>query len=320
MLRSALGLIFTLTLATIVPASFDLARRGIPPSLLDDFNLFAQYAALAGCDQNNNKTRDGKPLVCDPGFGLCDLVSHNNTNITMSFHSKTGPTGYVALNHDQKRIILSFRGSVSRSDWKTDRDAFHKTSIPKICTNCYAHHGFWNYWQQVANNVTELLNNTVIDYPDYKLDIVGHSLGGALATLAGTELQAKGFPHLRIWTFGSPKVGNFKLAEFITNKISNIYRVTHASDPVPLQPGLWDWSHPSPEYWINQPTNEQLNVTADVVEVIYGIDSEDGNTGQHGSLRKNTADHLWYFQAMGVCKQPADFDPDYGFGDGDGEL
>ena len=41
----------------------------------------------------------------------------------------------------------------------------------------------------------------------------GHSLGGALATLAAHDLQAEfGFPHLHCYTFGAPRTGNHAFA------------------------------------------------------------------------------------------------------------
>lgn len=93
-------------------------------------------------------------------------------------------------------------------------------------------------------------------YPDYEIVLVGHSLGGAVAALAGLEMKLRGWSP-RVTTFGEPRVGNLALAQFIDEVFDLISddgkeeddddniayrRVTHVNDPVPLLP-LEDWGY-----------------------------------------------------------------------------
>lgn len=91
-------------------------------------------------------------------------------------------------------------------------------------------------------------------YPEYKLTIVGHSLGGAVAALAALEFRARGWEPY-VTTFGEPRIGNAALAQYIDVKFnlsSNVTdrsgtnwtyrRVTHIGDPVPLLP-LEEWGY-----------------------------------------------------------------------------
>lgn len=104
------------------------------------------------------------------------------------------------------------------------------------------------------------LTDTIKKYPDYQLVIAGHSLGGAVAALAGIEFKLRGWnPH--ITTFGEPRIGNQALADYIDEKFNLVlppwsrsfasddtnddssadryplyHRVTHINDPVPLLP------------------------------------------------------------------------------------
>lgn len=70
-----------------------------------------------------------------------------------------------------------------------------------------------------------------------KVAFTGHSLGGALATLAAidfTSLQSV-YP-VEIVTFGKPRVGNFEFAYFVNSKIKENFRVINKSDPIPHTP------------------------------------------------------------------------------------
>lgn len=60
-------------------------------------------------------------------------------------------------------------------------DKFH---IPEFCTGIHVHHSFWESWRGVSEPVTKILTRLHDDYPDYRVVVVGHSLGGAEAILA----------------------------------------------------------------------------------------------------------------------------------------
>ncbi|KAJ5688445.1 hypothetical protein N7536_011064 [Penicillium majusculum] len=293
-----------LSLSVVAIASpVQLAHRAISSELLERFTLFSQFATLSACDQNINHT--GQSLTCD--YGTCGLVAADNTTVINAFHSDNGPTGYIALDHTRQLIVLTFRGTVSKSDGDTDLDIV-LTPIEDVCAGCKAHHGFWVYWSAVASQATTQLQDATSTYPGYRLSVVGHSLGGGIAALAGTVLRTQGFT-LDIWTFGGPKPGNMKLAEFITNQQppNSIYRATHTTDPIPKVPlnlPFLDWSQPSPEYWITQETGVQ--VTTDGVEYIEGINSKAGNAGSDRDLRWPNPEHGWYFGNMSVCADPSD--------------
>ncbi len=64
---------------------------------------------------------------------------------------------------------------------------------------------------------------------------VGHSLGGAVATLIAAHYAARGH-NVKLYTFGSPRVGFGDAYSAIENKIrpENIYRVAHDLDPITL--------------------------------------------------------------------------------------
>ena len=64
----------------------------------------------------------------------------------------------------------------------------------------------------------------------------GHSLGGALATMAGLYVACRA-PELRarlyVVTFGSPQVGDGPFAQFFDATVPHSVRVYNPLDPVP---------------------------------------------------------------------------------------
>ena len=71
--------------------------------------------------------------------------------------------------------------------------------------------------------------------------ITGHSLGGAIATLAALEI-AINIPQIReqlqLYTYGSPRIGDRNFAQAHSQLIPNSYRIVNLSDSVPLVPPI----------------------------------------------------------------------------------
>src|SRR6202035_4154894 len=82
------------------------------------------------------------------------------------------------------------------------------------CRNCTVHTGFLTSWRNTRPLVLPHLEDLREKYPAYELHVVGHSLGGAVAALAGLELEGRGWT-TTVTTFGEPRVGNAGLRGFI---------------------------------------------------------------------------------------------------------
>ena len=104
-------------------------------------------------------------------------------------------------------------------------------------------------WRNTRSEILPELEILVDQYLDYQVTLVGHSLGGAVAALAGLEFKGKGW-NPKVTTFGEPKIGNEGLMKYIDQAFpnhdripeKNMYRrVTHLNDPVPLLP-LKEWN------------------------------------------------------------------------------
>ncbi len=123
--------------------------------------------------------------------------------------------------------VLSFRGTQTdaRGDIKTDIDAsLNSTRYGKV------HDGFKKAYDEVARDIVR----SISDLDGLPLYITGHSLGGALATLATQRLEHRIKDQIAAcYTYGSPRVGN---ADFDKSIKAPFYRIVNCTDGVPLLP------------------------------------------------------------------------------------
>lgn len=138
-------------------------------------------------------------------------------------------------------IVVVFRGSQEPQDWMTNfnlnedkfegkgrvHKGFHqamklffKTIKEKDLTDT-------NLPPTILENIKNINNNS-------QIILIGHSLGGALATIAGCYLYEKGVQkeNLEVYTFGAPPVGTKDFTQYYDNKI-NLYRLINSDDVVP---------------------------------------------------------------------------------------
>lgn len=137
----------------------------------------------------------------------------------------------------QNAIYTTFRGSTSIEDWINNVEV-RLISYPR-CEKCYVHDGFYQAERSVNNLIINMLQSSLILYPQTKMLIfTGHSLGGAMATLTALEMildQITTLP-IRLYHFGSPRVGNPAFAMFASDVIIDRNRATHLRDVVPHLP------------------------------------------------------------------------------------
>ncbi|KAL4808564.1 Alpha/Beta hydrolase protein [Aspergillus unguis] len=232
--------------------------RQISPDLFNSLNELAHIVDISYCI---GTTGVQKPFQC-----LSHCRELEGFELLDTWH--TGPLlsdscGYIALSHppSPKRIIVAFRGTYSIPNAIVDLTAIPQEYVPfslgndtdgdaSKCTNCSVHLGFMNSWRSSRTTILDTIAAAKEQYPDYTLTLVGHSLGGAVAALAGTEMQLRGWDPV-VTTFGEPRVGNKAFVEYLDTVFHldsddardwKFRRVTHANDPVPLVP-LEEWGY-----------------------------------------------------------------------------
>ena len=136
-------------------------------------------------------------------------------------------TQAIFLDNDNY-VFLGFRGTEATSikDIKADANAV----IAACKSGGKIHSGFDEAFSQLSIEIQTLLNED--EFTNKPLFITGHSLGGALATVATKKLTHKG-GIAACYTFGSPRVGD---VDWTTNIKTPIYRIVNAADPVTMLP------------------------------------------------------------------------------------
>lgn len=94
------------------------------------------------------------------------------------------------------------------------------------------HAGFNKTFYSMKPALQEFVAANIRDKITGCVHIVGHSLGGALATLSADWIKAEYSLPVKLYTFGSPRVGLDNFSRAATSRIDKIYRCTHGADPV----------------------------------------------------------------------------------------
>ncbi|KAI5962132.1 uncharacterized protein KGF55_003208 [Candida pseudojiufengensis] len=251
-----------------------------------DFSKLEQFANLASVGYCVTKGLS-TGVLSDPNTN-CPLEACQNSvlkdvEIIRIFDFNTlneVGTGFYAVDHKRKTIILVFRGSASRRDWVTDLNFFpcpyepivfdkdFKDGEPYItteCVNCKVHRGFYNFLKDNSGAIISAGIKMKEKFPTYSFLIIGHSLGAAFTVMSGIEFLLLGYDPLVV-TFGGPKVGNEEFCNFmddvfdteeVAKQIDNCHdftrgfiRVVHRHDIVPSLPPMF--AHAGYEYFIDK--------------------------------------------------------------------
>ncbi len=176
-------------------------------------NSLLKLIDIVGYDHNE----ENKKLIKE-------LASLNFT-IVEKFDSE-GTQAILVTNNEY--LVLAFRGTEATSikDIKSD---FKATTQP-CTTNGKVHSGFQEAFDKVVQDIEQSLNSE--ELKNKPLFITGHSLGGALATIATKQITHTG-GNAGCYTFGSPRVGD---EDWIYGLKTPIYRIVNAADCVTMLP------------------------------------------------------------------------------------
>lgn len=241
-----------------------------------------------------------------------------------------GTSGYIAVCHDLNIIVVSLRGTRSFKDSIIDLNADMIPYGEDESLNMKVHRGFYFSYLHTWEEIRWHLAFQTAKYPNYKLAILGHSMGGAIAnllTLRAVQEEVRPSGYLIGVSMGQPMVGNFEFTEFLNKELdlqtngslsnnAKFIRVTHKNDPVVHLPWLTEspktprfkhffpskansYFHSNNEVYINE-IGPEVPLQKNVYHCIGREDIRCSYGSRSGNPKDNT-EHLNYFKRLGIC-------------------
>jgi triacylglycerol lipase len=163
--------------------------------------------------------------------------------------SQKSAQGCVIVN--KKYVVAAFRGTDEGGDWLDNLNA-----VPRDGPFGQVHTGFQKSLMDIWPDMKSAIRLARRDFNQAReaaglqpgslpLWITGHSLGGAMATLAGAELIQADEPFYGIYTFGAPRTGDRDFARiFNVEAGKRTFRFQNNNDIVTRVPSrVMGYSH-----------------------------------------------------------------------------
>mmetsp|Transcript_21193 Transcript_21193/g.43643 ORF Transcript_21193/g.43643 Transcript_21193/m.43643 type:complete len:417 (-) Transcript_21193:1630-2880(-) len=154
----------------------------------------------------------------------------------------------ISVDREKKRVLVVFRGAITRPDWNHAFDASLKKSHNPVKDSyegrsnfIRVHRGFFTYlfrqrkdtstrkYDEIANKVFEYGTKMIGD--DFTVCVNGYSLGGGLATLFGffasTDERFTRNGPVKIFSYGMPYVASYSFADAFRHQ-ERCKKVQHA--------------------------------------------------------------------------------------------
>lgn len=161
-----------------------------------------------------------------PGKTIMELMIRCGARVC-HVYDQNGASAFLAIWHD--KAILSFRGTQAQS---TEDLAADFLFFPTPYGSATVHTGFLmeinKIWPQIESDLKKEISNR---RPPIPVWATGHSLGGALATLAGMRFEFEA-----VVTFGEPPVGRDMEKMFLSKRH---LRYVNGEDPVSNLPEIF---------------------------------------------------------------------------------
>jgi hypothetical protein len=140
--------------------------------------------------------------------------------------------GYMI--YSKKTLYITFRGSNDTQDLLACLDIRTENLEQNICI----HKGYYSQFKAIEADITSDILRISNSFDIEKIVFSGHSLGGALATIAAPYYSNifRGSKYIACHTFGSTAVGNENFVEWFKDNVNENYRVECEYDIIPLLP------------------------------------------------------------------------------------
>ncbi|MEL6814555.1 MAG: lipase family protein [Cyanobacteria bacterium J06598_3] len=183
-------------------------------------------------------------------------IKNNIIRQNFRYFNNRGRDTQAYLFRTDEFMVLAFRGSQEPQDWTTNfttqlrNFTVRKDGVTGVSSyKGRVHTGFFLAWAIIEKSVLAQMQRWRKDLAKEgktlpPLYITGHSLGGALATMAAAALVDHNIAVAGVYTFGQPRVGDRTfVSQLNQNTGGRVYRFVNNNDIVPHVPppfSIWN--------------------------------------------------------------------------------
>jgi Lipase (class 3) len=156
--------------------------------------------------------------------------------------------GLVLQAQGTGEAVIAFRGTEGIKEWVLDATFGTVKPCPFLTSAGETEDGFTDMYMSVATGIAAGSPRLIADLPNLAwkqpvetVTVCGHSLGGALATLATLDITVNApspYHNVISWTYASPRVGDAQFALKYNQLVLNTFRIANQLDVVPRLPLL----------------------------------------------------------------------------------
>jgi hypothetical protein len=193
-----------------------------------DAKRYVWASSLAYCNDLGKPGNCGHAETSVKNLGY-EVVAYKNTGAVYNFINSV-----ILKDVARKEFVVAFSGTknpaqlgqeiLNNLPTKYNLHSIEGASVLHYFLDKYA---LFSDWLEVA-----LKKNLP---SDYKVVFTGHSLGGALAVHAATDMlleHIKSGTQMKVYTYGQPRIGNTQFDSVLKSQVTDTYRITHNKDLV----------------------------------------------------------------------------------------
>lgn len=170
-------------------------------------------------------------------FRDAEYASDASTGTQVGIMSAAAPDG-------TRDIYITFAGTTTKTDWLKTNIRIEDVPFPQewLCETsskgAMVHAGFLAAYASIREKTWDLVSDYILrTAATGRIIVSGHSMGGAIASIAALDLLCKleptQKPKVHVISFGSPHIGNASFAKMFDARIPHSTRVVTVYDPVP---------------------------------------------------------------------------------------
>lgn len=218
------------------------------------------YSSLGEIRTDANEMAEAEAVATAAATPEVRRAVANDLEATEAAVADPSAFGFVVLEQATGNVLVCLRGTQTPREWMANF-----TAVPNPFSLArdfgLVHLGFELMHRSVRRSIEAALGNVAADV---RITVIGHSLGGAMATLAAVDLK-RNFSRqsVDVCTFGGPRVGKFIFRSKFNREIPMCHRVTNNGDVVPHVPTmLTGWSHVGEEIEVDGATENPHSLVA----------------------------------------------------------